>query len=119
MGLWTRVIVTAVPVVLPKGGIMYMATSAKKHLTAFTRSRRAPGAGRIEVKNKFTEAAAKTRGERLRSKRNVIIKEEIERAGLRTGVYYRRSRSKYPPLAGKRYKLSSPKERVTEATPLV
>lgn len=91
---------------LPPGGTMIMMTAAKKHLTIFRRERRAPGAGRPEVKDAFRAAAAKTRGEPLRSKRNEIIREEMRKAGLKTGIYYRRSRSKYAPLAGKKYKLA-------------
>jgi len=104
---WVRVSPTVLEVLaLPPGGTMIMMTAAKKHLTIFRRERRAPGAGRPEVKEAFKKAAAKTRGEPLRSKRNLIIKKEMEKAGLKTGIYYRRSRSKYAPLAGKKYKLA-------------
>jgi len=83
-----------------------MMTAAKKHLTVFRRKRRAPGAGRPEVKSKFTEAAGKTRGEPVRAKRIAVVKREVEAAHLKTGIYYKRSRSKYAPLAGMKYKLS-------------
>jgi len=104
---WVRVSPTVLEVLaVPPGGTRLMMTAAKKHLTIFRRERRAPGAGRPEVKEAFTKAAAETRGEPIRSKRNAIIKERIEAAGLKTGIYYRRSRSKYAPLAGKKYKLA-------------
>jgi hypothetical protein len=85
---------------------MLMATAAKKHLTIFRRSRRAPGAGRPEVKAAFTEVAHTTGGEPLRPKRNVIMKEGMLAKKLATGIIYKRSRSRYSPLAGKFYKLS-------------
>ena len=88
------------------GGTMLMMTAAKKHLTIFRRSRRAPGAGRPEVKEVFAKAARETGGIPLREDRNKIIRERILAAGLKRGIYYRRSRSKYAPLAGKFYKLS-------------
>lgn len=104
---WTRVSPVVLEVLaMPPGGSMIMLTAAKKHLTIFRRSRRAPGAGRPEVKGKFTEAAGKTRGEPLRSKRITVIKKAIEEAKLKTGIVYKRSRSKYAPLAGMKYKLA-------------
>lgn len=104
---WTRVSPVVLEVLaMPPGGSMIMLTAAKKHLTLFRRSRRAPGAGRLEVKTKFTEAAAKTRGEPVRSKRIAVIKSVIEAAKLKTGIVYKRSRGKYAPLAGMKYKLA-------------
>ncbi|MBS7248399.1 MAG: hypothetical protein KIH04_09005 [Candidatus Freyarchaeota archaeon] len=88
-----------------KSGHMLMAVAAKKHLTVFYRKREAPGAGRPEVKAAFTAAAAKTRGIARRSERNAIIREEMLRARVGTGVYQRRSRSLYEPLAGTVYKV--------------
>jgi hypothetical protein len=85
---------------------MLMAVAAKRHLTIFYRKREAPGAGRPEVKAAFTAAAAKTRGEPLRSKRNEVIRREV--TGKGTGVYHRKSRSKYAPLAGTVYEIKIP-----------
>ena len=104
---WTRVSLTAMPPgeTLQRGGMMLMATSAKKHLTIFRRSRTAKGAGRPEVKKAFTIAAGETGGTPLREDRNLVIKEAIEKAGLKTGIYHKKSRSKYSPLSGRVYEL--------------
>jgi len=102
---WTRVAVTAIPT-LEKKGMLVMGTQAKKHLTIFVRKRRAKGAGRPEVKAKFTEIAHTTGGEPIRAKRNIKMRDAMKAAGLKTGIVYKRSRSKYPPLAGKFYKLA-------------
>jgi len=83
---------------------MVMATAAKKHLTIFVRSRRAPGAGRAEVKAAFTAAARKTLGMAARSERTVIVKQAVQAAGLKTGVYHRKSRARPgSPLYGRVY----------------
>jgi hypothetical protein len=82
---------------------MLMAVAAKKHLTIFYRKREAPGAGRPEVKAAFTAAATKTRGIARRSERNEIIRREV--TGKGSGVYRRKSRSKYAPLAGTVYEV--------------
>lgn len=102
---WTRVTLTAIPT-LEKKGMLIMGTQAKKHLTIFGRKRRAKGAGRAAVKDKFTEIAHTTGGEPIRSKRNIKLQAAMWAAGMKTGIYYKRSRSKYPPLAGKKYKLA-------------
>lgn len=91
-----------------KSGHMLMATAAKKHLTIFYRKREAPGAGRPEVKKAFTDAAAKTRGIARRSERNKIIRDEMLKAKVGTGVYRRLSRSRYAPLAGTYYEVKLP-----------
>jgi len=83
-----------------------MAVAAKKHLTIFYRKREAPHAGKREVKDAFIAAAARTRGIAKRSERNVIIAKEV--TGKGTGVYRRKSRSKYPPLAGTVYEVKIP-----------
>lgn len=83
-----------------------MGTQAKKHLTIFARKRHAKGAGRPAVKAKFAEIAHTTGGEPIRAKRNIKLQEAMKAAGLKTGIVYKRSKSKYPPLAGKKYKLS-------------
>jgi len=106
MPAWTRVAVTAIPT-LEKKGMLVMGVAAKKHLTIFVRKRRAKGAGRADVKAKFKEIAHTTGGEPIRSKRNIKLQAAMKAAGLKTGVYYKRSRSKYPPLAGKFYKLAA------------
>jgi hypothetical protein len=82
---------------------MLMAVAAKRHLTVFYRKREAPGAGKPEVKDAFTAAATKTRGIARRSERNEIIRKEV--TGKGSGIYHRKSRSKYAPLAGTVYKV--------------
>jgi hypothetical protein len=102
---WTRVSPAVLAAATPlKGGTMIMATAAKKHLTIFTRSRRAPGAGRPEVKAAFKDAAEKTLGIAKRSERILIVKRGVEEARLKTGVYHRKSRARVgSPLYGKVY----------------
>jgi len=112
---WTRVSpVVLETLAMPKGGAMLMLTAAKKHLTIFKRSRRAKGAGRPAVKEKFTEVAATTIDIPERSKRNAIVKEKMEAAKLRTNVYYKRSRGKGKKLADMFYELEG-KESVGSA----
>jgi hypothetical protein len=89
-----------------KSGHMLMAVAAKRHLTVFYRKREAPGAGKREVKEAFTAAAAKTRGMAKRSERIAIIAREV--TGKGSGVYRRKSRSKYAPLAGTVYEVKIP-----------
>ena len=55
------------------GGTMIMAVAAKKHVTFFQRSRRAPGAGDPQIKARFAAAAKKTKGIKSRTERNAII----------------------------------------------
>ncbi len=79
-----------------------MATIAKKHMTIFVRSRRAPGAGDPEVKAAFAAAAHKTLGEPDRVKRNKIIADAVKGKG--PGVRKVKSRAKPgSPLYGKVY----------------
>jgi len=86
-----------------------MATAAKKHLTIFVRSRRAPGAGRPEVKAAFTAAAHKTLGIPSRAERIAIVASAVKAAGLRTGIYRKKSRARPgSPLYGKIYELGAP-----------
>ena len=85
-----------------------MAVAAKKHLTVYYRKREAKDAGRFEVKEAFKAAAAMTRGKPRRSERNAIIREEMLRKAVGTGVYRRISRSKYAPLAGTVYEVKIP-----------
>ncbi|MCW1308311.1 MAG: hypothetical protein OH337_03825 [Candidatus Parvarchaeota archaeon] len=88
-----------------------MATAAKKHLTLFIRKRTAPNAGRKEVKDAFREIAHLTLGEPERSKRNTTIKIEMEKRGLRTNVYKRKSRARPgSDLYGFEYIITFPKE---------
>jgi len=91
-----------------KSGHMLMAVAAKKHLTVFYRKREAPKAGRPEVKDAFKVAAAMTRGKAKRSERNAIIREEMLKKAIGTGIYRRKSRSKYAPLAGTVYEVKIP-----------
>lgn len=79
-----------------------MAVAAKKHVTLFSRSRRAPGAGSPQVKAAFASAAKKTLGIESRSERNAIISSAVKGTG--SGVYRRKSRAKPgSPLFGKVY----------------
>lgn len=98
---WTRLDMLAVP-----APAKLMATRAKKHITIFVKHKPKKPPGRRAVKDKFAEIAATTGGEPIRSKRNTKLQAAMIAAGLKTGVYYKRSKSKYAPLAGKRYKLS-------------
>jgi len=56
-----------------KFAVMVMAVAAKKHVTVFSRSRFAPGAGHPTTKAAFTEAAHKTVGILSRPERNAVI----------------------------------------------
>lgn len=95
---WNRVS----PVMPPVGQIQ--AVAAKKHVTVFRRSPSAPGAGRLEVKAGFTACALETLGEPSRAERNVTLKSCMERKGLKTGIYRRKSRARAgSPLFGKVY----------------
>jgi hypothetical protein len=87
---------------------MLMAVAAKRHLTIFYRKREAPGAGRLEVKKAFTEAAAMTRGKPFREDRNAVIRDEMIKKRVGMGIYRRKSRSKYSPLAGTVYEVKIP-----------
>jgi hypothetical protein len=84
---------------------MLMAVAAKKHLTVFYRKREAPGAGRPEVKSAFAEIAAGTKAMPFREERNIIVRKEMVKRAIGTGVYRRKSRSKYAPLAGTVYEV--------------
>lgn len=76
----------------------------------FVRSRRAPHAGRVAVKAAFTAAAHKTLGIPERAKRLAIVAEGVKAAGLKTGVYHRKSKARAgSPLYGKVYTLGAPK----------
>lgn len=106
---WTRINPAGLLLLGQKGGIMLMATAAKKHVTIFPRKRTAPGAGRLAVKNAFREEAAKTRGEPDRARRNAMIQSGMLARGLKTGVYHRKSRAgPRSPLFGKVYTIGGP-----------
>jgi len=95
---WKRVS----PVMPPAGQIQ--AVQAKKHVTIFSRSLSAPGAGSPAVKAAFTACAAATLGIEKRSDRNVKMKDCMEAKGLKRGVYHKKSRAKIgSPLYGKVY----------------
>lgn len=98
---WQRLDMMAVPA---PGKLM--ATRARKHVTIFVKHKPRKPPGRRAVKDKFAEVAATTGGEPIRSKRNTKLQAAMLAAGLKTGIYYKKSKSKYAPLAGKRYKLS-------------
>ncbi len=92
---WVRLTPAVLTALAPMpGGHLLMATAAKKHLTVFTRSRRAPRAGRPDVKAAFTRAARKTLGIADRNERNAIVAREVKAAGLKTGIYRRKSRAR-------------------------
>ena len=81
---------------------MLMAVAAKKHVTLFTRSRRAPGAGSPKVKAAFAAAAKKTLGMESRAERNAVVAAGVRGTG--DGIYRRKSRaSPRSPLFGKVY----------------
>jgi hypothetical protein len=98
---WSRLDMMAVP-----APAKLMATRARKHITIFVKHKPRKPPGRLEVKNAFRTAAATTGGEPIRSKRNEKLKAAMLTANVKTGIYYKRSKSKYAPLTGKRYKLS-------------
>jgi len=50
------------------------AVAAKKHLTVFTRSASAPGAGSPEQKLKFSKCAMSTKGVSNRLERNMMMR---------------------------------------------
>ena len=89
------------PSMPPLGQIQ--AVQAKKHVTIFARSPSAPGAGTPEIKAAFTACAKETGGIASRQDRNVKMKSCMTGRGLRTGIYRKKSRSKYAPLAGTVY----------------
>lgn len=70
---WSFVSPAALMPPATKGGTMIMAVAAKKHVTIFQRSRRAPGAGSPAIKAAFASAARKTKGIKSRAERNAII----------------------------------------------
>jgi len=78
-----------------KFAVMVMATAAKKHVTVFSRSRMAPGAGDPGVKAAFTSAAHKTLGVESRHERNEVIRSAVRGKG--PGKRLIRSRSKVHP----------------------
>jgi len=89
--------------VMPAVG-QIQAVQAKKHVTVFSRSPSAPGAGTPKIKSAFTACAATTIGIEKRSDRNVKMKDCMEGKGLKTGVFHKKSRAKVgSPLFGKVY----------------
>jgi hypothetical protein len=83
-----------------KMAVMVMAVAAKKHVTIFSRSRRAPGAGAPETKAAFTSAAHGTVGVRSRAERNVVIANAVKGHGPHQRSIRSRSKKDY----GKVYK---------------
>lgn len=104
---WVRVQPALLNALAPMpGGVMLMATAAKKHLTVFTRSRRAPGAGSPKVKAAFTAAARKTLGMESRVDRNALISTAMKGTG--DGIYRRKSKARPgSPLYGKIYEVKT------------
>jgi hypothetical protein len=78
-----------------KFAVMIMATAAKKHVTIFSRSKFAPGAGAPETKAAFTSAAHKTVGVESRAERNATVAAGVRGHG--PGVRRLKSRSKAHP----------------------
>lgn len=78
-----------------KFAVMVMAVAAKKHVTIFSRSRFAPGAGDPSVKAAFTAAAHKTVGVLSRLDRNVVVAAAVRGKG--PGVRRYKSKSKAHP----------------------
>ena len=74
---------------------MLMAVAAKKHVTIFTRSRYAKGAGHIDVKNAFAAAAKGTVGILDRAERNARVSLAVKGKG--PGFMIKKSRSKAHP----------------------
>jgi len=96
---------------LPKTGMIMAVKGGKAHVTVFTRKRTAPGAGRLEVKQAFATCAHDTMGEPNRRERNAKIKACMEKKGLKTGVYHRKSKAKPgSPLYGKVYTVETLKK---------
>ncbi len=92
---WQRVNPAGLLMLGQKGGIMLMATAAKKHVTIFPRRRTAVGAGDSGVKAAFTAAAHKTVGVLDRAERNKIIADGVRGKG--PGVIIKKSKSKAHP----------------------
>lgn len=93
---WTRL--NPAQLLMPGKGklaVMVMAVAAKKHVTIFSRSRSAPGAGDSAVKAAFTSAAHKTLGVESRAERNAVVAAGVRGKG--PGVRRLRSRSKAHP----------------------
>ncbi len=89
------------PQMPPAGQIQ--AVAAKKHVTIFVRSPSAPGAGTPQIKAAFSECAKTTGGVANRQQRNATMQSCMKGRGLKTGVYKKKSKSKYAPLAGTVY----------------
>ncbi len=89
---WQRINPAGLLLLGQKGGIMIMATAAKKHVTIFPRSRRAPGAGHPDVKAAFTVAAHKTLGIESRAERNAIISRDMVGKGPGQEKYVSKAR---------------------------
>lgn len=96
---WLRIQPAAMAIAGGKGGTMIMATAAKKHLTLFARSRRAPGAGNATVKAAFAAAAHQTLGVLDRSQRNMTISNAMQNV-RGANLKGRRSKSKDPSKRG-------------------
>jgi len=84
---------------------MFMAVAAGKHVTAFSRSRRAKGAGSPEMKAAFENAARATAGIFSRTQRNEQVSAALASFKGRSGPHYRRSKSKLH--MGERYQIGS------------
>ena len=74
------------------------AVQAKKHLTVFTRSPSAPGAGNPQQKMKFTRCANSTKGISSRIERNVAVSNclggrrgPVRVGGRGTGIEFERA----------------------------
>lgn len=92
---WSRVNPAGLLVLATPGGAMLMATAARKHVTLFIRSRRAPGAGNPAVKAAFARAARATIGDLSRASRNEKVAAGVRGSG--PGRIIKRSKSKASP----------------------
>ena len=84
---------------------MFMAVAAGKHVTAFSRSRRAKGAGNQEIKTAFANAGRLTVGTFSRQDRNDAIERAMAPFKDRVGPHYRISKSKLH--MGERYQVGA------------
>jgi len=96
---WSRISPAQVSVPAIKGGIMIMATAAKKHVTLFVRSRHAKGAGLAENKARFADAAKSTLGEPDRMRRNAIVSQKL-RGNMVRGIHKKSRARPGSPLRG-------------------
>ena len=89
------------PEMPPAGQIQ--AVKAKKHVTIFSRSPSAPGAGTQKIRTAFAVCAKETRDISSRQERNAKMETCMDAKGLRDNIHDRKSHGKYSGLRGKFY----------------